>query len=91
MWWSGWIALALGVITLIVTGAWLTAKVLAVKSSLQSAQSELVTFKSAIGQAGGPRLALHPDGARLALGLGDGSVLLRNLATGKDVVWVALH
>jgi WD40 repeat protein len=39
---------------------------------------------SGIGRAGGPRLGLHPDGRRVALGLGDGTVLVRNLATRKE-------
>jgi WD40 repeat protein len=38
-----------------------------------------------IGRAGGQRLALHPDGLRLALGLDDGTVLVRNLATDEVV------
>ncbi len=40
---------------------------------------------SGIGRAPGPRLALHPDGTQLALGLGDGTVLVRHLATGDEV------
>lgn len=55
--WIAWIALAAGVVALVVTGAWVTAKVFAAKSALQDAQTELTTFKSSIGQAGAPSTA----------------------------------
>jgi WD40 repeat protein len=38
-----------------------------------------------LGKSGGPRLALHPDGVQLALGLEDCTVLVRNLATGAEL------
>jgi WD40 repeat protein len=44
-----------------------------------------------IGRASGQRLALHPDGVHLALGLGDGTVLLQNLATGEEVDRLRAH
>jgi eukaryotic-like serine/threonine-protein kinase len=38
----------------------------------------------AIGVAKGQRLATHPDGVRLALGLADGTVVMRNPKTGAE-------
>src|SRR5262249_9474740 len=43
-----------------------------------------------IGRARGPRLALHPDGVQVALGLSDGTVLVRNWDTG-DVTALRQH
>jgi hypothetical protein len=57
LWIGGWIALVLGAVVLIVTGAWLTSRVLAAKSALQASQSEITAFKSAVGRAGGPSTA----------------------------------
>jgi WD40 repeat protein/serine/threonine protein kinase len=38
------------------------------------------------GRAGGQRLALHPDGVQMALGLEDGRVQIRNLITQAEVL-----
>ncbi|MCU1473160.1 DUF4012 domain-containing protein [Amnibacterium sp.] len=57
LWIGGWIALAVGVVVLIATGAWLTSRVLTAKSALEAAQSDIATFKSSLGRSGGPSTA----------------------------------
>lgn len=67
---GGWIALTLGVLTLVGCVLWVGQRALAAKDALQSAQSDLTEFKSAVGQPNAPstvalyqRLAGHTDTA----------------------------
>jgi hypothetical protein len=58
VWIGGWVALGLGVLTLVVTGGMLAAQVLAARSALVAAQSEIMTLKASIGRSGTPGTAV---------------------------------
>ena len=53
VWIGGWTALGLGVFALLVAAGVLTAQVLAARSALLAAQSDIATFKSSVGRPGG--------------------------------------
>lgn len=50
----GLIALGLGVLFVLVSAVWVGGRAIAAKTALERAQTQLTTFRSTIGQAGGP-------------------------------------
>lgn len=50
----GFVALGLGVLVVLISAFWVGGRAIAAKTALERAQSQLTTFKSTIGESGGP-------------------------------------